>query len=343
MDIESLVGLFDSIAPARGDHWNIKTLVPERLHLTKSDEGLFAVFVEGAKESFGSLPSQLAVEYSDSVIALPERRRVSAMRINAGNEPHANRVIAHIAYELNWALQKSPAPDNRSLVSGIGWLLSLIASSGSIMSVELQKGLVGECMLLRWIVLHGQRRGKTNVSCLQAWHGHDRAKRDFFAKGVAIEAKATGNATRLHHISSLDQLAPQEAGESVYLFSVGIRQDASAPRKLPQYLEDVESLLVDQSGNPDALALAHFRKQLKAYGFDWADRSIYERQHGFLAPHLPPALFRETDLRRLTESDFVEGKLPETVRSLSYDLEIVAPTLSNEEIEAVLDELLAGV
>lgn len=340
MDIEKIVELFERIVPARENHWNVETVVPSRVHLTKSDDGLFAIFIEGAKESFGPMPALSAIQHSDAVVALPDRRRVSAMRITAGIQPHANRVLAHIAYELSWRLRGSPQPDNQTLVRDIGWLLSLLALQDVAMSPEKQKGLVGECMLLRTLLLHCKKRGCGSSLGLQVWQGFDSAKRDFYSKGVAIEAKATAASSRLHHISSLDQLAPQEAGEVVYMYSVGIRQDPTAPRKLTNYVEDVETLLVDERGKADATALSQFRKGLASYGFDWALRGVYERQSGFLAPHLPPALFKAADLRALSESDFVDGKVPETVRSISYELEVVASPLSREESETVFDRIL---
>jgi hypothetical protein len=124
------------------------------------------------------------------------------------------------------------------------------------------------------------------------------------------------------------------------LFSVGIRQDPTAPRKVTNYVADVETLLVDSAGNTDSTALHYFRAQLRSYGFDWAHQDIYERLEGFLAPHLIPALFREAQLRRLSLNDFVGGKVPETVRAIAYALEVMAPPLSAEEFSVVLDRIL---
>jgi hypothetical protein len=106
------------------------------------------------------------------------------------------------------------------------------------------------------------------------------------------------------------------------------------------YVADVEALLVDAAGIPDENALEHFRRQLRAYGFDWSHKDIYERTDGFLAPHLSPALFRETELGRLKLEHFARGRIPETVRSIAYSLEVMAPALSASESNRVLDLLL---
>lgn len=338
--IEEIVEAFRRIAPARGNRWNVQALVPDRLHLTRAEDGLFALFLEGEKPSFGPLPAIAAVQHSDDVIGLPAGRRFSALRLVGSEQPNGNRVLAHIAYEISWRLQFEPRPRNDELIRAIGWLLILLGPDASGMAAERQKGLIGECIFLRMLLLRGHERGVSNMVALNAWTGYESAKRDFYSLGVAVEAKTTANATRLHQIGSLDQLAPQTPDEEIYLFSVGIRQDPTAPRKVTHYVADVEALLVEPLGNQDRDAMEHFRNQLSSYGFDWSHKELYERMDGFLAPHLPPALFRETELRRLKLADFVGGKVPETVRSIAYSLEVMAPALSGDESNHVLDRLL---
>lgn len=315
-------------------------VVPGRLHLTRAEDGLFALFLEGDKPSFGALPAIAAVQHSDDVIALPAGRKFSALRLIGGDQANGNRVLAHVAYEISWRLQSDPKPRNDELIRAVGWLLILLGTDASSMSPERQKGLVGECMFLRMLLLRAQELGVPCMTALGAWTGYDNAKRDFYARGVAVEAKTTASASRLHQISSMDQLAPQEPGEAVYLFSVGIRQDRTAPRKVTNYVADVEALLVDPQGVRENVAVELFRRQLLAYGFDWAQQDIYERMDGFLAPHLYPALFRESELRRLTVDDFLGKRIPETVRSIAYSLEVVAPAMSAIEVNQVLDKVL---
>ena len=338
--IEEIVDGFQRIAPAKGNRWNVVELVPSRLYLTRAEDGLFALFLEGGKTSFGPLPAIAAVQHSDEVIALPAGRKFSALRLAGNDQPNGNRVLAHIAYEVSWRLQTQPGSANDELIRAIGWLLILLGPDASGMAAERQKGLIGECMFLRMLLLRGHEQGISNLKSLSVWTGQENAKRDFYSSGIAVEAKTTGSVTRLHQIGSLDQLAPQAPDEEVYLFSVGIRQDPTAPRKITHYVGDVEALLVDAHGRPDKSALEHFRSQVRAYGFDWAHKDIYERMDGFLAPHLPPALFREAELRRLKVEDFVGGRVPETVRSIAYSLEVMAPALVGSEFSRVLDRLL---
>ncbi len=138
----------------------------------------------------------------------------------------------------------------------------------------------------------------------------------------------------------MDQLAPHSASEAVFLYSIGIRRDASAPRKLSHFIGDVETLLVDDSGNPDQYARELFAHSLASYGLDRTRIAAYDTEPGYLAAHLAPTLFPATQLKYLTPDDFVGGAPPDTVHSVSYALEVIAEPLSADETNAVLDRLL---
>jgi hypothetical protein len=208
------------------------------------------------------------------------------------------------------------------------------------MAPEKQTGLVGELLFLRRLVHRCHALGHSCVKAIDAWTGAESGKRDFFGVDIAVEVKTTGHVVRLHHIASLDQLLPHTGNERVFLFSVGIRRDLSAPKKLTSYVSDIESLLVDESGSPNCAAIEQFRKKLGKCGFVWADADLYERQEGFLAPHLPPELYTTEDLHPLTVNDFVNGAPPDTVRSISYALEVSASPLTVEEFTSVCDRML---
>jgi len=340
LNIEQIIEKFGTVAPAQGQRWNVEEIVPLRLHLTRSEDGHFGIFLEGNLQSFGTLPPFAELQHSDDVRDLTTDRRFSALKIRCGRELNSSRILAHITYELCWRLTADGAVTNATLIAEVNWLLSLIGKQKMTMLPERQKGLVGECMLLRMLLLRCHTQGLDVQHALNVWAGHEASKRDFYRTGLAIESKATANRTRLHHISSLDQLLPQDEDEEVFLFSVGIRQDATAPKKLTHFIAEIESLLVDPSGNSNIDALCDFRRKVSNYGFDHSLSDLYEREPGFLAPHLSPALFRGVALRALTASDFVGGRPPETVRSVSYSLEVMAEPLSEAETRVVIDAML---
>ncbi len=340
MDLEELVARLEGIAPARGFLWNVSELSSGRLFLTRSEENLPAIFLQGERETFGPLPQTDAIQHSSDIKVIPSGERLSALRITASDSTLGLRIIAHIGYEMAWRLAQEPQVENEELLANVRWLLSLFGEKPPPMGPERQRGLVGECLFLRLLLRRALEIGVRPLNALQCWAGADLAKRDFYANKTAVEAKATGHATRLHHITSLNQLSPQAPDETVYLFSVGIRQDPTAPRKITHFIGDIEALLVNRKGAEDVDAIVFFREQLKKAGFDWSDIAIYERDSGFLAPHLAPAIFREQELEALSLKHFVDGKLPETVRAISYELEVVGTPISSGEIEALCDRLL---
>lgn len=340
MNIEEIITAFARISPARGGRWNVEPLAGERLFATRSEHGHSAVFLIGPLGSFGSVSLAGGLSHSDNVTVLPENTRITALKIECAGIADGERILAHIAYEFTRQLTIDSSCPNDVLLRQVGWLLSLLRPHDELMSSESQTGLIGECMFLRNLLLRAHHFMIPVARALETWKGHTKAKRDFFGSEIAVEIKTTSNTTRLHRISSMDQLAPHSPSETVFLYSIGIRRDASAPRKLAHFIEDVDALLVDQSGNPDNYAKDLFLQSLASYGLDRTRLRVYDAQPGYLAAHLTPALFRATELKYLTPNDFVGGHPPDTIHSISYALEVVAAPLSTAEVNLVLDRLL---
>jgi hypothetical protein len=338
--LEELVSQIDAIPPSDGSRWHIKTLIERRLHASRGAAGDFTLFVEGEQPSFGALPPVVGLEHSDKVFAVPEGRELSALRIGCADAVYGNRVIAHIAYELMARLGSDPGVDNGTLLEQVGWVLPLLGTQESVLSPERQRGLVGECLLLRQLMILAPGLGLGASAVLDRWWGHTGAMRDFAATDLAIEVKCTALNSRQHHISSLEQLDPDSPTQQVFLFSVGIKSDPTAQRKLPHFIGDVEAQIVDATGRPDEAGVERFKSQLASYGYQDRHEAIYSRQSGFVKPHLAPALFRETDLDRLRLSSFVGASLPDMVASVSYVLDIKADPLPDMEAIDALKRLL---
>ncbi len=255
---------------------------------------------------------------------------------------NGDRIVAHIAYELLRRLDANPGIQNEELFRDVQWILALLGRGSELLSAERQLGLAGECTFLRKLLIAGSARGVASSSVLARWFGHNTAKRDFAAEGVVVEVKATSNSARIHEISSLDQLEPHDAGESVYVFSIGLRLDASAPRKLPHLIADVEAQITTHVGKPDLAAIDAFRSQVAAYGYDFKREESYRGQPGFLSPHLPGAIFDERRLERLRMDSFVNSSLPSMVLGLTYTLQLTCAPLDDDEFDAVLARLVTS-
>ena len=339
--IEDIVSDFLSLSPASPGRWNTLALVSSRLHLTRGPDGNFAIFLEGSLESFGHLPPVPGIDHAVDITALPSSRRFDAVRIATIDGVTGNRAIAHVAYELQRRLTENPSEPNESLLAQIQWVLVLLGSNSDLMGADRQRGLIGECLLLRRLLMKGRSLDIEPIVALRRWWGSYPTKRDFSAVGVAIEVKTTGYTTRLHHVSSIEQLDPSP-GERVYVFSVGLRSDLTSARKFPDFVADVRAQLVDAKGDSDELAVRHFEEQLKRYGYDSKHEAFYRSGPGYLRPHLSPALFDERALRRLRWSDLRDQKLPDEVAAIGYTLHITSGEISDREAESIYEKILSA-
>lgn len=340
--IEEIAQAFEALDRAIDDRWNVATLVPERLHIGKDADGRYTAFLEGSLESFGSLPPIGGLEHSTSVTALPTSRSFEALRMSCRDSLHGDRVLSHITYELARRLSESPGVTNSELFRQVEWVLLLLGGADAVLSPERQRGLAGECLLLRKLLILARKQGVGSVNVLERWWGHQPAKRDFAAFDVAIEVKTTSQNARQHYVSSIEQLDPQTPTEEVFVFSVGIKNDMSAPKKLPHFIEEVEAQLIRADGWSDAEALSLFREQLGKYGYESARAPYYLNGPGYLKPHLPGALFREAQLARLRYASFVNSKIPAMVSAVSYVIDITAEPLPEAEADAVFRQLLSA-
>ena len=250
--------------------------------------------------------------------------------------------MAHIAYELSRRMDEAPTEGNASLVRSVAWVLQLLGHQEGILSAERQRGLVGECLLLRQLLIKGRVLSLDPSAVLQRWWGHHPSRRDFAAKYIAVEVKTTSLPSRTHRIGSIDQLDPHTPAERVYVYSVGLRSDVSGPKKLPDFILDVEAQLVGPSGEPAVAAQDLFRTQLHRYGYDRAQESYYRAAPGFLRPHLVPAFFDAAAMHRLRLSDFVGGQFPEDVSEVSYTVDMHGEPLSDNVVEELLTSLITS-
>lgn len=339
LSIEDVASAFGGLPFAMGGVWNLYPLKDGRIYLSRDEVGRFSIFIVGSKESFGNLPRISGVDYSDSVEVIPGNVKLQAVRLTSSSATIGNRVMAHVAYELLLKLSKNESMPNSALLSEVRWILELLSDREDVLSDEKQKGLFGELMFLRKLLLYACEINVPASIAFDTWLGFDRAKRDFAGPGVAVEVKTTSNNSRVHQIGSIAQLEPQ-GDEEVFVFSVGVKLDSSAPRKLPDVVADTANLLKTFDDLPDMELQKKYELALGKYGYQLGRESLYRAGPGFLNVHLAPRLFKEIDLDRIRQTSFKNDSLPKMVLDVSYTLEMQAPELSKESEKSVMDRLL---
>ena len=335
--IDRIEHAFATLAKPSFNRWHFDTIVPLRLHLSKSHEDAATIFIEGDASSFGRLPQLRGVEHRGDAQDVASGRIFGALRLVAPTTSYGVRAITYIAYELSRRLEDDPGIDNASLLASIHWIMQLLGTEPTVLSSERQRGLVAELLLLRRLLQLGRQNGVGPQSVLDRWWGPTGGKRDFAATGVAIEVKSTALNVRSHHISSIDQLEPLSDGEHVYLYSMGIKSEPTFERKLPTYIHDVVEEMVTPSGRRDTSAIDGLKTKLASIGYDSQLDNLYESLPGLLPnPMLPPLLFHVDALDRIRLSSFRAGRLPSMVTAVSYQLEASGEHLSVSDTESAL-------
>ncbi|HEV2033228.1 MAG TPA: PD-(D/E)XK motif protein [Candidatus Dormibacteraeota bacterium] len=265
-----------------------------------------------------------------------ESLQVAAPSESLGSE----KALAHIVYEMASFLRTNPEATNEELFLAVRWVLGLLGSEKDVLTLDLQLGLAGECRFLRELLDLAFEEGVGAATVLERWVD---VKRDFAAHGISIEVKTTAQNTRVHRIESINQLEPAAVGETVYLYSVGIKPELLHDRKLTTYVDEVVRALVTPQGEADAQARARFFEKLETRGYHEAHRALYDVGPGLMINGaLPARLYRASDLDYLRIGSFKNELLPSMVRNVYYDLELPDGLAHGVDERAVFHELISS-
>jgi len=249
------------------------------------------------------------------------------------------KALALIVYEMALFLGTSPNASNEELILAVRWILGLLGTDRDVLTLRAQLGLAGECRLLRELLELGFKEGVGAATVLERWVD---AERDFAAQGISIEVKTTAQNSRMHHIDSIGQLEPSAVGETVYLYSMGIKAEFLHDRKLTSYVDDVSRALLTPNGHADPQARARFFEKLGARGYLEEHRPLYEVGPGLMINSaLPARLFRASDLDYLRLGSFKNDVLPSMVRNVGYDLELPDGLAQNVNEQAAFTDLIS--
>jgi len=335
-NLESLVSILENLDSAIGGDRRAHTLVQNRLHLTRGSNSEFELFIEGESDSFGE--QMIGNMFSwGNYHDLNTNRAISALVISADNRSGHSRLLAHVAYESERILTENPTIDNESLLFEITPFLSLIVQS-QVLSVAKQMGLTGELILMEQLLNFANQRGIHHSRVMNAWKGYDNSDRDYYSNGIAIEVKASGSRTRVHMISSIEQLLLSEEPkeEKLFVYSIGLSPDTSRTYKLVTQIDNVERVL-------DPILQDDFYDYLARYcgeGYHRNLRDRYNLETGFSISPSPGLIKIDEDVEILRYSSFITGRLPNDVESVTYKARFNDPDISRNEIEEVYSNLL---
>jgi hypothetical protein len=243
------------------------------------------------------------------------------------SKPHLRRTFDLLAEEVLEGLKSSSGPPDQLAVASIGrWRELLDRAPRPPLGRERLAGLFGELTVLLELA------ARTPVA-LDLWSGPRGQRHDFTGSACSVEVKVTMSALRRVGVSSLDQLLAPEGAQLVLRF---LRvEEASGATSVPDLVEKLVTMRFDR---PELLRLlgevdydiAH-EAEYRRHGFRIVDRRAYRIAEGF---------------PRITVGDFVEGKLPDGIEAVSYNVNLefasrfeIPPT----EWDSVVQELAAGL
>jgi hypothetical protein len=170
------------------------------------------------------------------------------------------------------------------------------------------RGLFGELWFLAaWLLPHGS----TQVS---HWLGPTGARHDFQWPALALEAKAT-TTTRghIHRINGLDQLDPPPDGR-LLVFSLRMREEATASNTLVSVIEAIAAALVDDSN-----ALDGFEMRLAQAGYSSLEAERYAESRFRV---INERLYEVAEgFPRLSATSFVDG-VPNGIERIEYEIDL---------------------
>jgi hypothetical protein len=216
-----------------------------------------------------------------------------------------------VARELAETIEQSPTKARVRLVQGVltKWRRFWSSVPLDLLTKEEQLGLFGELWFLgRWLLpAIGPDAG------LRMWRGPLGARNDFEDQGWAVEVKTSGKLDGSFKVNGLEQLEDPVDGE-LFLFSLVVREEASATESLPRIIEEMRTEL---TANP--IALTQFEGMLAAAGYD----DIHAAEYGKTKLRIrSQGLYRVGDgFPRLVSSSIVNG-LPSCITAITYEMRL---------------------
>lgn len=220
---------------------------------------------------------------------------------------HLSEVFGYLADEILHALESEPGRAATVAKRVLNrWRELIERDRPTLLSREALAGLFGELWLLRQLA-------RESASALKSWTGPLGARFDFQAGATAVEVKTSlSRHALLVQIHGIDQLDPPP-DQALYLLVVAVEAPVSAGTSVPSIVEQIRELGID---------VLEFSSKLHAVGYAAEDASYYEETRFLVASE---HTFHVDDaFPRIVQRSFLQGKMPDRVRNLSYSLDLSA-------------------
>jgi hypothetical protein len=213
--------------------------------------------------------------------------------------------------EIVEALQLGASIGRVRLVQNVlaKWRRFWSGAKQGLLSKEQQLGLFGEL----WFLCHWLSPSVGIVKAIDMWRGPLGSRNDFEKPGIGIEVKTTSRLDASHIVNGLEQLLEPPEGV-LFLFSLVVRDEASGSQSLPNLIEAIQALCVE-----DYFALSKFESVLYASGYDEQYASEYR---SLVFRVRAEELYRVAEgFPRLTPESFSTG-VPCGINSVNYELRL---------------------
>ncbi|HEX3432461.1 MAG TPA: PD-(D/E)XK motif protein [Solirubrobacteraceae bacterium] len=239
-----------------------------------------------------------------SVQGEPERQFIDVLCTTISGQDVFNLVASAILQQIKHG---GNAPDAvRSTLAR--WRRFWGAAPVGGLTGEEIRGLFGELWFLAfWLLPHGTDQ-------LSHWLGPTGTRHDFQWGSLAVEAKTTTSVRgHVHRINGLDQLDPPADGQ-LLVFSLRLREEATASNTLVSLVEKITEGLADDSD-----ALDGFEVRLAQAGYSPLEVEHYGDSRFRV---LNERLYKVADgFPRLSEASFANG-VPDGIERVEYEADL---------------------
>lgn len=241
-----------------------------------------------------------------SVQGQPERHFVDVICTAVSGQEVFNLVATAILEQT----ERGVDPPDAVRATLARWRRFWGAAPTSGLTPEEIRGLFGELWFLAvWLLPRGHGQ-------LKHWLGPTGTRHDFGWHTLAVEAKATTSVRgHVHRINGLDQLDPPADGR-LLLFSLRLREEATASNTLLSLIDTISTALGD-----DSEALDGFESRLSQTGYSPLDADRYAEVRFRV---INERLYEVAEgFPRLSPESFVAG-LPSGIERVEYEVNLDA-------------------